>query len=173
MKEWDLENPDKVRLYKRKYEQANKEALAKKRSKSEVRKAYQKKYGRINRKKISEQQKERIKQDPLLKLKKNLRNRLLRALKENYKFGSAVSDLGCSIDFLKIYLESLFLPGMTWDSYGKGSNCWSIDHIIPLSSVDLTKREDFVKVNHYSNLRPLWNKFQVAVYHKEQKRRIP
>ena len=33
---------------------------------------------------------------------------------------------------------------------------FEIDHIIPLASVDLTDREQFLKVCHYTNLRPLW-----------------
>ncbi len=82
----------------------------------------------------------------------NLRVRLRRALKGNTKMGSAIQDLGCSIGDLKIYLEAKFQPGMTWENYGE----WQIDHIIPLSYVDLTDREQFRKVCHYTNLQPLW-----------------
>ncbi len=83
-----------------------------------------------------------------------LRRRLLQALKKNQKSGSAVSDLGCSIDELKVHLESKFQEGMSWDNYGKFG--WHIDHIIPLSSFDLTDREQFLKACHYTNLQPLW-----------------
>jgi hypothetical protein len=86
----------------------------------------------------------------------NLRNRLNRAIKCNYKSGSAVGDLGCSIDQLKAYLESKFQPGMTWDNYGRTG--WHIDHIKPLSSFDLTNRDQFVLACHYTNLQPLWAK---------------
>lgn len=84
----------------------------------------------------------------------NLRTRLNNALKN--KSGSAVTDLGCSIDELIIYLENLFLPGMTWEN--KGRYGWHIDHIIPLASFDLTKREQTKKACHYTNLQPLWAK---------------
>jgi hypothetical protein len=87
------------------------------------------------------------------KLKQNLRGRLWAALKGRQKMGSAVIDLGCSIEELKIYLESQFKEGMTWENYGK----WHVDHIYPLSKVDLTDREQFLKVCHFTNLQPLWS----------------
>jgi len=85
-----------------------------------------------------------------------LRSRFKSALKNNAKSGSAVKDLGCSILILKSYLESKFLPGMTWDNYGFYG--WHIDHIIPISSVDLTNTEQLKMVCHYTNLQPLWAK---------------
>jgi len=98
--------------------------------------------------------------DPLYKLSINLRSRLNYALKHNIKKGSAVKDLGCSLEEVKAYLESKFYPNpltgeeMTWKNHSmKG---WHIDHIIPFAKVDLTKREDLLKVCHYTNLRPLW-----------------
>ena len=81
-----------------------------------------------------------------------LRSRLLASLKKQNKTGSAVRDLGCSIEFLKQYLESKFKPGMTWSNHGK----WHIDHIIPLSAFDLTIRKELLKACHYTNLQPLW-----------------
>src|SRR5208283_3555102 len=38
----------------------------------------------------------------------NLRSRLYKAIKNNQKSGSAVRDLGCSIEFLKQHLEAQF-----------------------------------------------------------------
>jgi hypothetical protein len=88
------------------------------------------------------------------RLRINLRNRLNRAIKKEFKVGSAVQDLGCSIEDLKIWLEQQFEPGMTWDNWGRDG--WHIDHIIPLSNVDLTDEVEFKKVCHWFNLRPLW-----------------
>jgi hypothetical protein len=103
-----------------------------------------------------EYKKNRQKEDINFKLVCNLHNRLYDALKKNQKKGSAVKDLGCSVNFLKQYLESKFLPDMTWNNWGKGPDNWNIDHIIPLSSFDLTDRDQLLKVVHYTNLQPLW-----------------
>ena len=137
---------DKIRERHRKYYHLNKEKFLKQ----------QKEY-RNNKEKYTEYQrqyaKNRKKTDINYKLKHNLRTRLRCAIKGNHKNGSAVKDLGCTISELKIYLESKFLPGMTWDNWSQ--NGWHIDHIIPLSSFDLTNREEFLKASHYTNLQPL------------------
>ena len=90
------------------------------------------------------------------KLSKGLRTRLWSAIKDNQKTGSAVKDLGCSIDELKSYLEFKFLPDMSWYNYGQYG--WHIDHIKPLSSFDLTDRKQLLEACHYTNLQPLWAK---------------
>lgn len=89
------------------------------------------------------------------RLADNLRSRLNTAIKST-KAGSAVNNLGCSIEELKIYLESLFQPDMTWDNYGK--NGWHIDHIKPLSKFDLSDIEQLKEGCNYINLQPLWAK---------------
>lgn len=33
---------------------------------------------------------------------------------------------------------------------------WNLDHIYPLSLLDLTAPEDFKKACHYTNLQPMW-----------------
>ncbi len=98
----------------------------------------------------------RLKTDIQFKLGHILRGRLRQAIKKGWKIGSAVSDLGCSISEFKLHLEKQFHPGMTWENYGKGFGKWNIDHIVPLASVDLANREQFLKVCHYTNLQPLW-----------------
>lgn len=84
----------------------------------------------------------------------NLRNRQYQSLKRKQKTGSAVKDLGCTIPYLKKYLEKQFAGDMTWDNYGK----WHIDHIKPLVLFDLEDREQYLKAVHYTNLQPLWAK---------------
>jgi hypothetical protein len=91
------------------------------------------------------------------KLKSILRRRLIHAIKNNAKTGSAIDSLGCTMAELKLYLESKFQPGMTWDNHGNRKNNWSIDHIIPLSAFDLTDPEQFNKACHYTNLQPMWH----------------
>ena len=99
-------------------------------------------------------------EDVEYKIKKNLRVRLYDALKNNFKSGSAIVDLACSIFDFKVWLEQQFYINlktgeqMTWKNYGKR---WNVDHIIPLSLVNLSDRKQLLKVCHWFNLRPLWS----------------
>jgi len=79
-------------------------------------------------------------------------------IKRNQKSGSAIRDLGCSIDELKFYIEGQFQQGMTWDNWGVigTGKKWNIDHKIPLAFFDLTDRKQFLVACHYTNLQPLW-----------------
>lgn len=90
----------------------------------------------------------------------NLRSRLNKAIQGDYKSGSAVFDLGCSIDEFKVYMESKFQAGMSWGNWGRKT--WHIDHIKPVSSFDLSNREELLKACHYTNLQPLWAKDNMA-----------
>lgn len=96
------------------------------------------------------------------KLAANLRSRLNDAIANNRKGGSAVRDLGCSIWYLKYHLENQFYDNqvtgdkMSWENYTW--NGWHVDHIIPLCSFDLTKRDEVLRACHYTNLQPLWAK---------------
>ena len=91
-------------------------------------------------------------QRPKAKLAITLRARLRGAIKNKAKVGSAVSDLGCTIDFLYGYLEEQFTDNMSWENHDP---VWHIDHIKPLSSFDLEDREQFLIASHYTNLQPL------------------
>ncbi len=124
----------------------------KKREYYERTKARWKDYRESHRDEAATRRRNRINSDPEFRLSSNLRTRLNKAIKSNAKTGSAVSDLGCTIKYLKSYLESMFKIGMTWDNYGK----WHIDHIKPLISFDLTNPLELKKACHYTNLQPLW-----------------
>ncbi len=97
---------------------------------------------------------------PEVKIVKNLRGRLGKVLKGKSKSDSTLKLLGCTLEYLKQYLESQFTEGMTWDNYGKikGVVCWEIDHILPCTSFDLNKDEEQQKCFNYINLQPLWAK---------------
>lgn len=120
-------------------------------------------YYQLNKNKINHHKKlykRKRRQDPVIRFIDNLRSRLNKALSGNYKAGSAIKDLGCSIEQLKIHLESKFYTNpktgeaMAWDNYGlKG---WHIDHIKPLNSYDLTDPSQFKEACNYTNLQPLW-----------------
>lgn len=55
---------------------------------------------------------------------------------------------------------------MTWDNYGKSSDSWQIDHIIPCSYFDLTKEENIFTCFNWRNTQPLWRKENYAKYNK-------
>ena len=81
-----------------------------------------------------------------------IRCRTWRVLKGRSKSNSTILLLGCSPEELKIHLQSLFLPGMSWENRSE----WHIDHIKPCASFDLTDPEQQRCCFHYSNLQPLW-----------------
>jgi hypothetical protein len=115
------------------------------------------KWGEANREYRNAKYRASYSSSTLKRLKKNLRNRLVVAVKSNYQHTSAVGDLGCSIEEFKKYIEEQFEEGMGWDNWGRiGSNklCWNIDHIKPISLA--TSEEELKKLVHYTNMRPLW-----------------
>jgi hypothetical protein len=104
--------------------------------------------------------KDRYKNDIEFRLRCVLRARLNVAIRNNAKTGSAVKQLGCSITKFKEYMESKFQPGMKWDNWStKG---WHIDHVVPLSSFNLSDPEQLAKACHYTNLQPLWAKENIS-----------
>lgn len=102
-------------------------------------------------------EKKRLAENVGFLLKKRLRIRLNSAIKNDQKKGSAVVDLGCTVQHLKLHLELFWDAGMSWSNYGFGNGKWNIDHIVPLSTFDLTNRDQFLRAVHYTNLQPLWH----------------
>ena len=143
-------NKDKIRSKQKIYNQVNKNKLQE----------YFKKYFQQNKFKVYNYINNRLKTDPQYKLSLSLRRRLRCALKGNYRSGSAVKDLGCSIEEFKKYIESKFQDGMSWNDWNYEG--WHIDHIKPLSSFDLTDRNQLLQACHYTNLQPLWAKDNMA-----------
>lgn len=116
---------------------------------------YQNEYYKKNREQIKERRKNhKIKKTVKFRICAILRARINKVLKGISKSGSAVRDLGCSIEEFKLYIESKFQPGMSWENYGFYG--WHIDHIKPLYLFDLNNPYEFKKAVHYTNLQPLW-----------------
>lgn len=77
--------------------------------------------------------------------------------------------LGCSSLELRKHLENLFQPGMNWKNYGPKRDNWIVDHILPVRCFDLTQPDIKYKINHYTNLQPLWFGDNIRKYHVEKK----
>jgi hypothetical protein len=154
-REWRKNNPDKYRAGQTKWYLKNKDSVLKKVKEYKATNPEIVKKCKNNFKpKVNNYYKQRYKNDIQFRLKVILRNRLLQSIKTDAKAGSAVKDLGCSIEEFKVYLESKFQPGMSWGNIGD----WHIDHIVPLSKFDLSNHEQFRQACHYTNLQPLWAK---------------
>lgn len=100
----------------------------------------------------------RLETDPLYKLRISYSRRINKSIKRfNVKNIHFLNNLGCSLEDLRIYIESKFETWMTWDNYGKYNGelnyGWDIDHIIPISSAKT--EEEFHEMCHYKNLQPL------------------
>lgn len=132
---YQSENKEKQCNYSKKHSKSEKGILARR---SYRKKEYDKKYGI----------------DVEFTLKLTLRNRLKNAVLNEFKKGKTLDMLGCSIEYLKQYLESQFDHNMNWGNYGKGKY-WEIDHIKPCDAFDLSLEEEQNKCFHYTNLQPL------------------
>jgi len=102
---------------------------------------------------------ERRQNDAVFRIRKNIRTYIRNSFKyKGYKKTTKTEIiLGCTFKEFKSHIESIFESWMTWDNYGKYNGDfnygWDIDHIIPISSAKT--EEDVLKLNHFSNLRPL------------------
>lgn len=97
-------------------------------------------------------------QIPEVRIKSALRSRLNGLIKrgKGSKSCKMVELVGCTMPFLRQYLESLWTEGMTWDNYGHGRGHWVIDHIIACAKFNLKDREEQKQCFNYKNLQPLW-----------------
>ena len=163
IKSWQDENPEKVKAYKKTWRDAHKEERREynkayyhanhEKSKEAARSRY-----KANSQKIiasrNEYQQQKYKTDLNFRIKASLRSRISKIVSGSSKGGSAVRDLGCTVEGLKRHLEAGFVVGMSWENYGLRG--WHIDHIIPLCKFDLTDPTQFAKAVHFSNLQPMW-----------------
>lgn len=98
--------------------------------------------------------------DPAYKARIAMRRRFYMAIRNQVydgwtiRSGQAVRLLGCTMSEFVTYIESLWGDGMTWDNWTRDG--WHIDHIMPLSSFDLSDAAQLQAACHYTNLRPLW-----------------
>ena len=129
VKKWKEENAEYIKSYRHEYMQQYKNTQQ---------------YKEITKK---------VRQNPINKIKCNLRKRMRDFLKKSASDTMSISGLiGCnSLDF-KHHIEKQFRRGMTWDNYG---TYWHVDHILPCASFDHTNKKQIAQCWHYTNLRPL------------------
>jgi len=96
----------------------------------------------------------RLKNDPIFKLKCNVRTRIRLYVKRGLAKKTLPTSIliGCSWEFLKTHLEKQFKPNMNWANYGK----WHIDHYRPMASFNLFSQNELLECCNFSNLQPLW-----------------
>lgn len=135
---------EKNKEYTRAYAKKNKER------KKQIKKTWDEK----NREHIREYEQTRYTTDIHFRLTCVLRSRLYKVVKNGQKTGSAVQDLGCTIEEFRVYVEKQFVEGMSWDNWGP--DIWHLDHIKPLASFNLMDRKQFLQACHYTNIQPLW-----------------
>lgn len=93
-----------------------------------------------------------IKENPIVKLKWNIKTRIRIALKihQHKKTSKLQTMLGCTIVEFKDHIARQFTDGMTWENHGE----WELDHIVPLSSANTGA--EVIALFHHTNIRPLW-----------------
>jgi len=161
-KKYVEKNPDKsskerLRLYRQNPEFVEKEKERRRKyyqdnieREREIRKKYYHNNKESERKKNDFWRKQKMKEDGFFRMKRRLRDRV-----RDYMNGEHISKktkdiVGLDYKEFKTYISNKFTENMNWDNYGD----WHLDHIIPLC--EAKTEEDLFKLNHYTNLQPLW-----------------
>lgn len=132
VRRWREQNRDKDREAATRWAKANPERCR------ETKRAYRKRRYRV---------------DIQFRLRVLLRARLAQAVKPQLTTRLVMSlDVGCTLPELRAHLERQFRDGMTWENHG---TVWEIDHIYPISKIDLSTEEGQRRATHFSNLQPL------------------
>jgi hypothetical protein len=97
--------------------------------------------------------KERYANDPLFRFACNMRSRIRDGLKGYSKSKRTEKFLYCTFAEAMDLLEKQFRSPMTRENMGE---VWEVDHIIPISSFDLSDPEQVKICFHYTNLQPLF-----------------
>jgi hypothetical protein len=171
-KNYRLKNREKTLEYKKNYRLKNNDKILEKakdyyqNNKDDI-KEYHKDYYNKNKdeinKKVNIYHKNRLKTDPIFKLRNNISQIIYQSLKKqnSSKSGESIFNyLQYTIEDLKQHLESQFEDWMNWDNWGRANvneKTWNIDHIIPQSALPFSSMKDinFRKCWNLQNLRPM------------------
>lgn len=173
VKEYQLNNNQKVVISRKNYRNNNLETMKEK----------QKKYYNENKEQINKikriKVREKYKTDPIFKIKYKISGLIRQSIKSKNGYtekSKLYKYLGCPYnDFIK-HMEELFEVWMTWENWsgvetyrGGLNETWDIDHIIPLSSVNTV--EGIIELNHYTNLQPLCSKVNRDIKKDKQEKK--
>ncbi len=142
---WYYANVERASEYKRKYFQENKHSIY------EYRKEYKKANAEHINSYMNAYMKKRYKDDLNYRIKSICNKRLRDYIRNKTK--QTMEYVGCDVDFLRMWLEYLFVDGMTWDNMGA---VWHIDHVRPCNSFDFNNEDEVYECYNWSNLQPLF-----------------
>jgi hypothetical protein len=168
---WQRENKEKVIAYRRENRDRAAAAMREYRKKNHERMLeYERTYREKHKDRYSQQWKERYARDKEKIVSRTVaRNRerrqnepdfmmidRLRGRAKDFLTGSKRHSysklIGCERDHLVAYLGSQFKDGMSWEN----RSSWQIDHIYPLTAVDLNDDLEVRAAFNWRNLRPEW-----------------
>jgi len=70
------------------------------------------------------------------------------------KESRTIEELGYSPNDLRMHLERMFKPDMSWENHGLGKEKWHVDHVKRIADFPLGTPASVV--NSLTNLQPLW-----------------
>jgi len=160
-REFRLNNKEHIQSKHKEYYAANKESLDQKARirwndnkdrYNKLRYEYRKREDvqKHNREYYQRYTKHRLQTDISARLRTVVKSRLnSEKIKHNRQYDKYV---GCSMSFLKSWLEYRFDKNMNWDNIG---SYWEVDHILPVCKFDLSSERDKLICFHWTNLQPL------------------
>ena len=148
-KEYYENNKDKLLEHHKEYYQLNKQKLLEQK----------KEYYNLNIDKINERNRIYVKHkrnsNPIYRLIQNNRRRISHALESNSKVNHTIELLGCNKEFSYHFIKFLLPYDMNDEEF---RNKYDIDHVVPLSSFDLSIPENQFIAFNWQNCSPLLNR---------------
>jgi len=118
------------------------------------------------RAKHTKYKKNRLVNDPVFAITERIRKLVTMSLfKRGHKKNTETFNiLGCTPAEFAAHIESQFVDGMSWENRDK----WDIDHTI--ACCNATNEEEVIRLNHYTNLRPLWREDNIRKSSEDRKK---
>lgn len=154
LKQWRIQNPEKIAgYYSSRREEHLKQAAEWRKKNPLKRKQVVANSARKNRAKINQRRCFRYHNDPTFRTKQCLKAACRRIFKGVAKPARALELLGMDLKEFKVYIQGQFRPGMTWENQGL---TWHLDHVRPLASFDLLDHEQQKLACYWENFQPLF-----------------